>query len=525
MELLPSRATFAPGDPIDIEVRGSEGPVELSLWHLDRKVAATTLPAGETVARFAPRPEGGYGVEAAGARTAVDVLADPLQRPRYGFVSNYAEGRTTVGAVDQVRRLHLNAVQFYDWMYRHATLLPPQDTFEDALGRRLSLDTVRRLASDMRAAGALPMGYAAVYAVGREAWPTWRHAGLFRADGTPWTLGEDFLWNVDPTHEGWIAHLADQLRLARDEVGFAGFHLDQYGAPKRALRADDTEVDLAAAFPALVDRLAVELPDSRMIFNNVNDFPTWATAHARQAAIYIEVWPPHERWTHLAGLVEKARALAPDKAPILAAYLSSYTDDEAAANAAERLLLATAWSHGGGVLLHGEEGAALTEAYYVNHHPLGPSSLAATRRSYDFAVRYGDLLFDPSSVDVTRTVLGGVNQEIRITAPVPVATDPRPGTLWTRAMRTEYGLLLSLIDLSAQTDDRWDAGKRIPQPLGGVRVAIERVRRAPDEVLCADPDGHPGLAQLPTALEGLHDVAALPEFRAWTLVLVRESAS
>ena len=524
MELLPTRATFAPGEPVDIEVRGAQGPVELSLWHLDRTVATTTLPAGETVAHFAPQPEGGYGVEAPGARTAVDVLADPLQRPRYGFVANYAEGRATSGVVDQVRRLHLNAVQFYDWMYRHATLLPPQDTFEDALGQELSLDSARRLARDVRAAGALPMGYAAVYAVGQEAWPEWRHSGLFRGDGTPWTLGEDFLWNVDPTDEGWLEHFTDQLRLARDEVGFAGFHLDQYGAPKRALRADGSEVDLAAAFPALVDRLAAALPNSRLIFNNVNDFPTWSTAHARQGATYIEVWPPHERWTHLAGLVEKARALAPGRTPILAAYLSCYTGDEAAANAAERLLLATAWSHGGGALLHGEEDAALTEAYYVHHKRLDEASLAVTRRSYDFAVRYGDLLFDPSSVDVTRTVLGGVNQEVRVEAPVSVATDAAPGALWARAIRTEHGLLLSLIDLSAQDDDRWDAGKRSPQLLAGVRVAVERVRRGPAEILCADPDEHPGLTRLPSALEGRHDVVELPPFRSWALVLVRETA-
>jgi dextranase len=524
MELLPTRASFAPGEAIDIEVRDTAGPVEVSLWHLDRRVAVATVPSGGTVARFPAQPEGGYGVEAAGARTAVDVLADPLERPRYGFVSDYAEGRDTAGVVDQARRLHLNAVQFYDWMYRHATLLPPEDVFEDALGQRLSLDTVRRLARDLRAAGALPIGYAAVYAVGREAWAAWRQAGLFRADGSPWTLGEDFLWNVDPTHEGWLAHFVEQLRRARDEVGFAGFHLDQYGAPKRALRADGSEVDLAAAFPALVDRLAGELPGSRLIFNNVNDFPTWATANARQDATYIEVWPPHERLRHLAGLVEKARALAPGKAPILAAYLSSYNLDEAAANAAERLLLATVWSHGGGALLHGEEDAALTEAYYVHHKRLSPASLAATRRSYDFAVRYGDLLFDPTAVDVTRTVLGGVNLEVRVEAPVPVATDAEPGTLWVRAIRSDHGLLLSLIDLSAQSEDRWDAGKQPSFPLAGLRLAVERVRSEPPDILFADPDASPGLAALPSTLEGRHDIVELPPFRTWALVLVRESA-
>ncbi|MEJ2357618.1 MAG: glycoside hydrolase family 66 protein [Deinococcales bacterium] len=522
MELLPSKATFAPGEAIEIEVRGATGPVGLSLWHLDRRVAEATLPAGETTAGFPAQPEGGYGVEADGVRTAVDVLADPLARPRYGFVSDYADGRATEGVADNVRRLHLNAVQFYDWMYRHAELLPPQDAFEDALGRRLSLDAVRRLVQAVQSAGASALGYAAVYAAGREAWSRWRDQGLFRADGTPWSLGEDFLWNVDPTSERWLAHLATDLRAAMERVGFDGFHLDQYGAPKRAQRADGTVVDLARAFPALIDRLADELPGARLIFNNVHDVPTWTTARTRQHATYIEVWPPHVRLRHLAELVGKALALGPDRTPILAAYLSTYREDEEAASAAERLLLATVWSHGGGALLHGEEDAVLTDPYYVDHHRLGPASLAATRRSYDFAVRYGDLLFDRGAVDVTRTVLGGINQEIRVEAAVPVTVDPEPGALWARAVRTRRGLLLSLLDLSPQADDLWDAGKRPGRPLTGVRVAVERVGGSAPAFRFAEPDERPAMLALEPEPEGRDDVVELPPFGTWALVWIRD---
>jgi len=540
VELLPSKATFAPGEAPTVEVRGAESPLDLTLWHLDVAVASLRLPAGETLARFPSQPEGGYGVEAriagpvraasdAGvARTALDVLADPFTRPRYGFIADYAPERDATGVADTVRRLHLNAVQFYDWMYRHATLLTPagtdragsDETFEDALGRRVSMTSVRRLVRAVHDAGSLALGYAAVYAVGREAWPGWRSEGLFHPDGTPWTLGEDFLWNVDPTSERWQAHFTSELARAVASVGFAGFHLDQYGAPKRALRSDGSLVDLAEAFPNLIARVAAALPDRHLVFNNVNDFPTWTTATAPQSATYIEVWPPHSRLAHLAALVAKARALAPRRTPILAAYLSAYRHDEAAARAAERLELATAWSHGGGVLLHGEAGAALTEAYYVRHKRLGPESLAATRRSYDFAVRYGDLLFDRDSVDVTRTELGGANEEIRVTAPATLSTDADAGTLWVRAVRGRAGLLLNLIDLTGQDDDRWDAGKRPPVMLEGVRVAVQRDRATASRFLFADPDLSPALQELPSRPEGRYDVAELPRFGAWALLWV-----
>ena len=135
------------------------------------------------------------------------------------------------------------------------------------------------------------------------------------------------------------------------------------------------------------------MPESRNIFNNVNDFPTFATVRANQALTYIEVWAPHTTLAHLAELVTKARLLGPDRPVILAAYLSAYQGDEAAALQAEKLQLATVFSHGGTVLLHGEEAAVLTEAYYVTHKEIAAATQDAARRYFDLAVRYGDLLF------------------------------------------------------------------------------------------------------------------------------------
>jgi dextranase len=407
-------------------------------------------------------------------------------------------------------------------MYRHADLLPPQDEFVDPLGRPLSLESVRRLAASFAAAGSLPLGYAAVYAAGRDEWPSWERDGLFRPNGEPWDLG-GFLWNVDPTSARWQEHFSADLRRAVDAVGFAGFHLDQYGAPKVALRRDGTRVDLAQAFPALLEHLARELPQARLIFNNVNDFPTWSTAGTPQAAVYIEVWPPHERLADEARLIERARALAPEKSVIVAAYLSVYAQDgvdERAAAAAQSLLLATAFSHGGSALLHGEAQAALTHPYYANHATIADASQHAAGRYYDFAVRYGDLLFDRAAVDVTRVVAGGVNEDLAVDAPVPIAFSAEAGALWLRAVRLSHGLLVSLIDLSGQPDDRWDAPKAEPRALAPVRLSLQRTGRAAPRFLFADPDERPGMVDLHADACDGRDVVELPAFATWALVWI-----
>lgn len=515
-------------DEISVEVRGAPAGASVALLHLDRVVAHSSVRRGQRRLGFPPQARGGYGIDLSVgsrvvARTAVDVLADPLERPRYGFVSDFSAGRDAGAAVEHARRLHLNAIQFYDWMYRHARLAPPRERYEDALGRPLSLRSVRRLVERFRAVGARSLAYAAVYAVGKDEWPNWENAGLYKPDGRPWQLGEDFLRLVDPADRRWLRHFREDLRRAIEAGGFDGFHLDQYGWPKQALRRDGAVIDVAEAFTTLIRSVRRGLPDARLIFNNVNDFPTWATASTPQDAVYIEVWPPHERLDHLAALVTKARSLAPEKAVILAAYLTAFaTAPEAAALAAARLTMATIFSHGGFHLLNGEDGAVLTDPYYPRHRRLSARGRETMRRWYDFAVRYGDLLFDRDAVDVTRTITCGINEEIRVTAPAPVSCDPELGCLWVRVVRTKQGTVVHLINLAGQDDVLWDAAKRVVEPLRDVRVESLRSRAQAPTFAFADPDLAPTLRPLRARFEDGYDAVTVPRVGAWTAVLVRD---
>jgi dextranase len=450
------------------------------------------------------------------------VLERPLSRLRYGFVSRFEPRRDPGPVVDHARRLHLNAIQFYDWMYRHARLLPPKPVFEDPLGRRLSLATVRRLVAALSEAGVEALGYAAVYAVGEAEAADWEQEALLRPDGTPWRLGEDFLRLVDPGDRRWLSHLAGELEEARRAVGFAGFHLDQYGWPKRALRTGGAEVDLSVAFVTMLKRVRRKLPSARLIFNNVNAFPVWATAGAPQDAVYIEVWPPHDELHHLAQLVGDARRLAPGKPVILAAYLSVFERaGEADALRAARLTMATIFSHGSGHLLCGEDGAVLTDPYYPRHHTLSARGRTVLRRWYDFAVRYGDLLYADDAVDVTRSWFGGVNEDVRLEGPAMTSADPRPGTVWMRVVQIEGGLVLHLVNLTRAEHTRWDApvagGGRAP----GLRLDLIRHTAAAPTVAVADPDRRPGLRPLQVRSAAGRDVVELPSFDTWLLVLVR----
>lgn len=523
--LLPSRASYRPGDTVQIELRGAV-PAEgsLSVWRLGELVHTQPLGAG-ALQTLPPLPDGGYGVEldapGVSARTAVEVTADPRARLRYGFVASYPPGKDVQAVADLARRLHLNGVQLYDWAYRHADLLGGGEQYDDALGQPVTLGTVRNLVAALREAGAASYGYAAVYAVGPDEWPAWRQHALLRPSGEPYGLG-DFLFLLDPAAPAWLEHFTADLAAAVERLGLDGFHLDQYGYPKHAATPDGTPVDVAASFVRLVGAVRDRLPDSRLVFNNVNDFPTWDSAATPQDAVYIEPWEPLLTLGSLADVARRARAASNGQPVVLAAYQSVY--DRAPAAAADRataFTMATLLSHGATQLLAGERGNLLVDPYYVRNHDAEPATLDLLARWYDFAVEHDALLLDPGIVDVTASYVGDHNGDLDVSYDgLDVEGTPVAGAVWRRVVRTPEGLVVHLVNLVGQDDTLWDAPRNEPGETGAGELRLTFVRGRTPRVRVADPDGAARLTEVDVHVDGDHAVATLPALHVWQVVHV-----
>ena len=370
--------------------------------------------------------------------------------------------------------MHLNAALFYDWAYRHSQLVPPAAHYVDPLGQERDLGAVNRMAVTLAEAGTVPLGYSAVYAIGSDEVAEWADSLLLRADGEPYRLGEDFLVLVDPAEPRWLEHYLGQLERVLAETELRGFHLDQFGWPKFATRGDDARVDLAGSFVTLLEAVRERMPKARFMFNNVNDFPTLATAPAPQDATYIEVWAPHDRLQDLATLATNARTARLEHPPILSAYLSCYGDGEPRATNAAALVMATVFSHGASHLLLGEGGHALTDPYYPRNHVLSAESVDQFALWYDFETRYGDLLFDAAAQDVTESFTGGINNDV-VFGGASFSTKAAPATVWTHIVRTPLGLVIHLVNLVGQTETAWDAGKNPVVEVTGATLELSLV--------------------------------------------------
>lgn len=485
----------------------------------------------------------GLSIEATspGARstTAIDIAPHWSSAPRYGFFSDFSpeereeESRTRS---DALLRLHVNVVQFYDWMASHHTLVAETDEFIDPLGRRLSHAVARRKVGLLRERGIAALGYGSLY--GAEAdfsleRPDWL---LYDARHEPLALSEIFYLQDFSAASPWREWIEGQYETAVDALGFDGIHIDQYGFPKRALSHASgvwREFDVGAEFPGFVEeacqRILARRPHGGSLFNCVNAWPLDAMPGvASDAATYIEVWEPHSHYRDLYDLVRRARTLRPDKAVILAAYLPPFSPARPRAGGALttfRLASAAIGASGGFHLIAGEDGGLLADAYYPSYGHLNAAEFEVVRRYADFAVRNTTRLHDVSATDIAWTHVGPTNDVITLGHPSLSSYGPGavPDSLWVVGRETGGVTVLQLVNLRGLISDGWNVEQPVgPIPLDGVELRV-RVTDGVRGVWWDTPDDERGFARaLPHEVTetsaGRYLVVQLPRIDVWSSV-------
>jgi len=398
------------------------------------------------------------------------------------------------------------------------------ESYHDALDQPIALKTVRELIAALHDVGCEALGYAAVYGVGANEWERWQHLALVDGSGKTYGLG-DFLSLIDPGAADWLEHFTDDLKKA-SSLGFDGFHLDQYGYPKLARRADGEIIDLSASFCRLIETVRAALPEANLVFNNVNDFPTSDTAKTAQDALYIEPWEPQSTLGALAKTVSNARAAGSGsgsgKPVVIAAYQQVY--DKATTEAADSacaLTMATLFSHGASQLLAGEAANILVDPYYVHNHAMARSSAKLLKRWYDFLVAQDELLMAPDIIDVTNSYAGPYNDEIDISYDgVEISEEAKAGTVWRRITRAGDRIVVHIINLCGQSDTLWDRPRAPLGQVGSGHLRFRRVFNSTPRVFAGDPDTGCRLKKMPAVVEGAYASAKLPELGHWLMVVV-----
>lgn len=370
-DVYTERARYLPGAgvPVVVELANGpqawSGPVDLQVTHLAQTVATdsqhVSLAPGErrTIAFTWTAPgtdfRGYLARVSAGdgeAVTAVDVSSDWTRFPRYGWLSEYPVGESaadTAARVDAlVRDYHVNAIQFYDWMWRHEQVIRREggvvaDTWDDWSGKTISRPTVENAIEAAHDAGVAAMPYAMAYA-GLQGYeqqsgvsPEW---GIFSDTAHQHQFQFDFgdqdpltnLWLFNPADPDWQDHIIGEYLDQVATMDFDGAHIDQLGQRDGVFDFDGNPVDLAGTFASLVNATKSELAAAHpgqdtVTFNIVNGAAGgWAAeevaANADVDFLYSEIWENAPTYQSIKNFVTQARADAGGTAMTLAAYLN-----------------------------------------------------------------------------------------------------------------------------------------------------------------------------------------------------------
>lgn len=537
MNIVCHRAQYSPREEVLVLVAGATPGTRapLVVRHLGEVIVhrQVVLDGPDTELSLGGFENGGYEVELGSLVTAFDVSAAPHRFPRYGFISRFAAadaGRRE--ASDQLLRYRVTHVHFYDWMYRHHEFLPPSDQFQDAMGRWVDLAVVRERIAYCHERGQKAVAYGAVYGAEEEYIASRPEQRLYRADGTPLVfIGLISFCNIAPGN-AWNETIVEQYRQTVTQLDFDGIHMDQYGYPKVAFDAEGRPVDLEVSFRSLINTTKSTLrevrPDNVVFFNAVGDWPTATVAGAETDAQYIEVWDPHSTYGHLMALVRKAKALAPQKAVILAAYLHCFLEDVPEAQKIWGALTAQAHigAAGGTHLLWGEHCGALAEGYYVNHGTYRADWEPLLRTYAEFPVKYRDWL-QAEADDVSWDRVGGPNREVLVDGWVLTPDGSVPG-LTVSVRRLPGTLVVQFLHPRPLAAPLWNAPALEPVTVTDLKVQV-MIDGRPRRVSLASPDFDEGrlfdLDFTETHLEeGVAVEFLLPRLKLWSMVVIRSQS-
>lgn len=363
-------ARYEPGNPVQVTVvlsddDGWTGDVHFTLSHLGEVVQSgtvqTTVPAaGQSEATWTVTPPAtdftGYLVEIeAGPNhttTAIDVSSDWTRFPRMGYLHDYSaslDADDQAAVIDELsKKYHLNALQYYDWMWRHEKPIERDvdgnlvGTWTAWNGDVIAPETVQGYidAGHDENVAALPytMSYAALegfQAHGVD--PSWRLK--YAENGEDWKfqmIQDDpatVLWLMNPANADWADHITGEYADQVDTFEFDGTHLDQLGnwgknAPGGEVDGGMTDVDgnrvnLPQAFANLVASTKTATGDKAVGFNAVDGFGGEALAASASDYLYSELWEDHETYAQVQEYLDTQRTDSGGKPAVLAAYLNN----------------------------------------------------------------------------------------------------------------------------------------------------------------------------------------------------------
>lgn len=429
VEMTTDKACYKPGEMINFTVNKSlPASAKIRYRQLSRVIGETNIP-GRAWQWTAPQTDfTGYmadiysiesGSEKIYGSIAIDVSSDWSKFPRYGFLSAYGQfpDPHMDSVVNNLNRLHINGLQFYDWAYDHhqplaGTVDNPATSWKDIASRDTYKSTVDYYISAAHTRNMNAMSYNLCYGALNDAatdgvsdqWYMYSDQG--HHNKAVLNLSAPFkskIYLLNPANTPWQQYIAAKTQDMYSVYAFDGYHVDQVGDLGAMYDYTGNLINIPSAFGSFLNAMKTAAPSKRLVMNAVNQFGQQDNiARTPVDFLYTEVWAPNEGYADLARIIMDNDSWSNNsKKSVLTAYMDYDIANNSGYFNTPGVLLTDAviFAFGGAHLEMGDH--MLCKEYFPNANlQLKPDLQQALPHYYDFLTGYENLLRDGGSFNM-----------------------------------------------------------------------------------------------------------------------------
>lgn len=482
----------------------------------------------------------GYNVV---STVGVDVSTKWTKFPRYGYIANYdpdSKTRDMKKEMETFRKYHINAMQFYDWQWKHHRPYCPNATYNGIFNETISAQVVKDYIREVQGIGSKAMFYNLAYGAlkdGKEdgVKPEWQ-VYIDSTDVSPYRHvlehGKSDIFIQNPANVEWQDYLVKRTREVYQDFKFDGFHVDQLGsAPgyhvmengnkvgkaSRLSTKDGKEVLLWDGYSPLLTKLHNDQEGKELVMNQVSNWGhTVVATNPNIHTVYVEVW--WKKFAAFSHYMEENQEVAPNKPVVFAAY-THYKGAQGAFNIPSVLVSdAFIFAIGGSrIELSGND--MLNNPYFPNTDCYMTDELRAKLVPYyNFLVGYENLLRD----NCKRTYMSvRMNNKV-----LPFAGKEKEVNYY--CAEKDNKLMIHLLNLETVKDTSWiDKYRTTTEPKTKYHFTVDiDINEDVARVWAATPDVYGGTPQdIPFKKKGNKLYIEVPSLKYWTMLVVEKGAS
>lgn len=481
--------------------------------------------------------------------TGVDCSSDWTRFPRYGYVWDFTDAANPEEIVGILNRYHINALQFYDWQYRHhQPLSADMSGWCDWSGRMISGSVVRAYLDQAHKRGISCMAYNMIYAANmsyrhdnsgvNSSWRLVKETGRDFTCEMSSTMGDTgILQYFNPLNPDWQKYIFDKENEIFINLPFDGWHGDTIGENGPMTRHDGSPLGydrdgkpihlVKDCYLNFLNAAKEAIGDKYLAFNPVGAQGIEQVYQSNVDILYAEFWPwdrnaegeLYDTYGNLHAEIIRAWLLGKHKSLVVAAYVNYRNPSGLFNSPAVRLLDSVVFASGGARLELGNGGHMLSDEYFPADHKkqMDPELQDDVQRIYDFITAYENLLRGNHKPVCRKVQVDTYN----------VSYNGQSDAIWCFSKADERHEIIHFINLVG-TDNEWrdtQQTKKAPALLRSLRVRLYTDFKA-QSVSLASPDS-PDISlreltySIHTDTEGRYIMFEIPSLAYWDMILLR----